>query len=83
VQRPPSYSSVHPSASTLDTPSKLLLLLHSLSHTPTPVAMYITPRSLRAVAYSTLAFSVAHASYVIDNLSFGCVHVWLPRPSIH
>jgi mannose-binding lectin 1 len=45
--------------------------------------MYITPRSLRAVAYSTLAFSVAHASYVIDNLSFGCVHVWLPRPSIH
>jgi mannose-binding lectin 1 len=36
--------------------------------------MYITTRSLRAVAYSTLAFSAAHASYIIDNLSFGSVH---------
>jgi mannose-binding lectin 1 len=30
-----------------------------------------TSRSLRAVAWSALAFSAAHASYVIDNVSFG------------
>jgi mannose-binding lectin 1 len=33
--------------------------------------MYITSRSLRTAAWSTLAFSAARASYVIDNLSFG------------
>ncbi|KAF1919376.1 concanavalin A-like lectin/glucanase domain-containing protein [Ampelomyces quisqualis] len=33
--------------------------------------MYITSQSLRAVAWSTLAFSATRASYVIDNLSFG------------
>ncbi|KAL6711630.1 hypothetical protein ACN47E_004564 [Coniothyrium glycines] len=33
--------------------------------------MYITPQSLRAIAWSTLALSTARAQYVIDNLSFG------------
>ncbi|OAK94018.1 concanavalin A-like lectin/glucanase [Phaeosphaeriaceae sp. SRC1lsM3a] len=33
--------------------------------------MYITSRTLRSAAWSTLAFSAARASYVIDNLSFG------------
>lgn len=33
--------------------------------------MYITNRSLRTIAWSTLALSTARAQYVIDNLSFG------------
>ncbi|KAF1925767.1 concanavalin A-like lectin/glucanase [Didymella exigua CBS 183.55] len=33
--------------------------------------MYITPRTLQAVAWSTLAVSAARAQYVIDSLSFG------------
>src|SRR3982751_2012735 len=33
--------------------------------------MYITPRSLKTIAWPTIAFSAARASYIIDNLSFG------------
>ncbi|KAF1937861.1 concanavalin A-like lectin/glucanase [Clathrospora elynae] len=33
--------------------------------------MYTPSNSLRTIAWSTLAFSAAHAQYVIDNLSFG------------
>ncbi|KAF2267421.1 concanavalin A-like lectin/glucanase [Lojkania enalia] len=33
--------------------------------------MYITRKTMRTIAWSTLAFSAAQASYIIDNLSFG------------
>lgn len=33
--------------------------------------MYITPRTLQTIAWSTLAVSAARAQYVIENLSFG------------
>lgn len=36
-----------------------------------PRAMHLNSHSLRTIAWSTLAFTTAHAQYIIENLSFG------------